>query len=96
MQVVYRGHRAHVLGEVARSSGFVLDPWGFLLDSGEVAWHEDLPAIYSPAPSDDEWAAAHYPLWRELGGTRARCTVCGHLRAGGAADPSKALKKGSK
>lgn len=42
MNVVYRGHRAYTTREeVRRDSGFFVDPWGFVLDTGEVAWHED-------------------------------------------------------
>lgn len=80
MQVIYRGHRAHTGREVSRPSGSRIDPWGYELDSGEVAWHEDPPAIYDPEPTDDAWAAAHYPAWCELGLGRARCTVCRKLR----------------
>ena len=82
MNIVYRGHRAHTTGtEVLNPKAKGIDPWGFLLDTGEVAWFEDSPSIYNPDPTDRQWAAAHSPEWQSLGGTRARCAVCGKLRA---------------
>jgi hypothetical protein len=77
MNIIYHGHRVHAMDTFEDTPD--QPGGGMILDTGErVKWSS---RNYNRAPTEEDWLAAHRPVFVPIGPRRARCSVCGRLRA---------------